>query len=384
MPTRSAPVVIAGGGVIGAAVAREIALRGLPVLLVEAERFAYGASGRAAGLLTPPPSVDRSTPLGALLWRSFGMHLELAKHLPRDSGLDYDFRRYPFLRIAETEGEALALRREAELSASVYGPESWIEPAEVRSQLGCLALATNARLRGALLSEPAAQIDPARFTLALLADAHRCGAELLIGRVSGTESTGRRLSHVRIDGRSVAARALIVAMGPWSGSTARWLGSPVPVEPLRGQILRFQPDPDGPSDSPLPLLGFGDCNGNYPATKPSGLIYVGTSEERADFDTIPDVAAGDRILAWGRNRIPSLFGAELVGHTACLRPISADDLPILGPVPGLPGAFLATGHGRKGLLLAPVTGRLLAEWITNGHPCDFDPSPFSPQRFQFS
>ena len=89
MLSTTAPVVIAGGGVIGVAVARELSRRGIPALLVEAQRLASGASGRAAGLLTPPPSASWDEPLGALLRRSFQMHLDLATHLPADSGIDY-------------------------------------------------------------------------------------------------------------------------------------------------------------------------------------------------------------------------------------------------------------------------------------------------------
>ena len=274
--------------------------------------------------------------------------------------------------------------------------------------------------------------------------------------MSGVEQETGRLHAVRIDGRAVAARALVVAMGPWAARAAPWLGLPVPVEPLKGQILQLRPTPappasggpdkesgppggqpapggpnsgqparaapwlglpvpveplkgqilklqpappasggpigspptsagpddkGGPNRIPLSPGGFGDLDDHYAAIKRSGLLYIGTSEERAGFDTTPSAAVRDRILAWGRRRLPLLARAQLVAHTACLRPLSADGQPILGPVPGLSGAFLATGHGRKGLLLAPVTGRLLAEWIVDGRPPDFDPAPFAPQRF---
>ena len=391
MLSTTAPVVIAGGGVIGAAVARELSLRGIPALVVEAQRLASGASGRAAGLLTPPPSATWQEPLGALLRRSFQMHLQLATQLPADSGIDYDFCRYPSLRVAETEAQERALRREAQDAARDGGPERWLGAAAARAQLGPLAHAADAPLRGALLGAPAAQLDPARFTLALLTDAQRHGAQFRIGRVGGLTREADRLTAVRIDGRAVPARTLVVAMGPWSARAAPWLGLPVPVEPLKGQILRLSPIPGGPtSTDPAPgrpngaspaAAGFGDLDDNYAAIKPSGLVYIGTSQERAGFDTTPTAAVRDRILAWGRRRLPLLARAQLVAHTACLRPLSADTLPILGPIPGLHGAFLATGHGRKGLLLAPVTGRLLAEWIVDGRPHGFDPAPFAPQRF---
>jgi glycine/D-amino acid oxidase-like deaminating enzyme len=115
--------------------------------------------------------------------------------------------------------------------------------------------------------------------------------------------------------------------------------------------------------------------------KSSGLIYTGTTEERAGFDAHPTRAGHDTIRAFGARHASALAAMEVVQHTACLRPLSPDDRPIIGAVPGRPGAFLTTGHGRKGILMSPATGAALAELILDGQASSLDLGPFEPARF---
>ena len=402
------PVVICGAGVIGCAIAYELSARDVPVLVVEAERVAYGASGTAAGLLSPPSLALLRSPLGPMLRASFDRHLQLASTLPAESRIDYGFARHPQLRLARTAGEERALRDELarrshiprasrtepvqsdfEESTERLGsvrpersrrkrtdPPRWLDPSQVLDQLPWLdADAEAGPLRGALLGELAAQIEPDRFTQALLSAACRRGAVLRSGRVQGIVRERDHASAVLVDGEPVPASAVVIAMGPWSAAAASWLGTPVPVEPLKGQIVRLDPARD------LPLGGFVDANDDYAAVKASGLVYLGTTEESVGFDLTPTPQARESILRFGRRHSSLLAAATIVEQTACLRPLSADSLPIIGPVPGLSGSFLATGHGRKGLLLAPATGLALAELITQGRSTAVDLRPFDPARF---
>jgi glycine/D-amino acid oxidase-like deaminating enzyme len=131
-----------------------------------------------------------------------------------------------------------------------------------------------------------------------------------------------------------------------------------------------------------PAQGFSTLDGNYAVRKPTGVVYTGTTEEDAGFDLAPTPKARSSIEAWGRS-VSSRFAAhEPFEQTACLRPLSADGLPIVGAVPGLDGAYLATGHGRKGIALAPATSQALAEAITTGKSRSLDLAPFSPGRFR--
>jgi glycine/D-amino acid oxidase-like deaminating enzyme len=125
-------------------------------------------------------------------------------------------------------------------------------------------------------------------------------------------------------------------------------------------------------------VGWG---GNYATTKPDGLLWTGTTEEEAGFNEQPTTDGRDKIIASLLHMLPAKSEAQLAQHTACLRPLSADGLLLLGQVPGWEGVYLATGAGRKGILLGPAMGRITADLITKGStsiPID----AFAPGRFQ--
>ena len=109
-------------------------------------------------------------------------------------------------------------------------------------------------------------------------------------------------------------------------------------------------------------------------------MWTGTTEEEAGFDENPTSQARDEIMASLLKMIPTLEEAELVQHTACLRPLSADGIPIMGAVPGLDGAYVATGAGRKGILLGPGMGSVMADVILGGK-ADIPIEAFDPGRF---
>ena len=152
-----------------------------------------------------------------------------------------------------------------------------------------------------------------------------------------------------------------------------WLGLRVEVRPLKGQILRLRA-PGPPFEC---SIGW---DGNYATTKPDGLLWTGTTEEEVGFDDNPTTDARDMIMASLLKMIPSVVDAQLVQQTACLRPLAADGEPLLGRVPGWDGVYMATGTGRKGILLGPAMGRITADIITKGGS-DIPIDAFDPGRF---
>ena len=204
--------------------------------------------------------------------------------------------------------------------------------------------------------------------------AERRGAVVRSGRVTGIERENGRVSGVHVGDGVITAATVVVAMGPWSSEAAAWLGLRDFVEPLRGQIVRVLP--------PLALKPFGfTYGGDYVATREGGLVYLGTTEERVGFDVSTTIEARDRILAFATRFASILEQAELVEQTACLRPLSLDGLPIIGPVPGVSGLYLATGHGRQGILISTATGRAIADLIVDGGTACIDLAEFAPARF---
>ena len=166
---------------------------------------------------------------------------------------------------------------------------------------------------------------------------------------------------------------MLVANGPWSQHTSEWLGMDVPVFPLRGQIVHLAP-PDG---VPMPTHSIFHENG-YVLPKAGGDLLVGTTEERAGFDAHPTMEAQNSILEAVIRIAPNVLDAPIRDLTACLRPYSLDEMPILGAAPGTESLYLSTGHGYKGITLAIISGKAMAQQIANGSS-DIDISPFSPR-----
>jgi len=358
--TASAEAVICGAGVAGATLAYYLARSGMRVTVVERHRVAYGASGTAAGLLMPAAPADADTTLGRLIARGLAEHRSLAEALGGHER--YDYREMPSLAVARDEDEASELRRlwgDACVRAGGDARTPWIDGPVT-----------------AVVDVPgAAQIDPARFTAVLLDEAIALGANFELADVQGLRRERGRVTGVVTSAGTIATPRVVVAMGPWSMEAERWLKTPLPMIPLKGQILRYRMD-DAPEG------GFSTLEGNYAVKKPTGIVCSGTTEEEAGFDLGPTAEARAGIEAWAR-RLSGLFaGQEPIEQTACLRPLSADGLPIVGALDEPDGAFVATGHGRKGIALSPATGKALAEVITTGNSPSLDLVPFSPTRFR--
>ena len=356
-------VAIIGGGVVAAAVTYFLAQRGAKPLLIEGAAIAHGASGTAAGLLSPIAPAELETELRPMIERSLTLHSGLADVL--DGPETYDYAPYETCIVATGPEDAAQLEVQAEALDA-----EWLAPDLAAERCGWL----DRPIAGGLFLR-SAQLDPAKLTERLLQVAQELGATVRVGRAAGLLGAEDRVTGVELEDGLVSADATVIAMGPWVHRASAWLDFPIPVSPLKGQILHLQ------LPHPPPIGGFSDLNEQYAVTRPSGLVYAGTTEEEDGFDVEPTESARERILDRTGRYTSHLAGAEVVRQTACLRPLSADGLPIVGAVPGRSGAYLATGHGRKGILLSLATGEALAELIATGHTTSLDPTPFSPGRF---
>ena len=355
-----ARVVICGAGVIGAAVAYYLSLRGVAAIVLERCGVACAASGKSGGFL----ALDwcDGSPLGALARKSFALHAELAQTL----GVDYGYRRLTTLAVA----------------ASAHGrPGTRQVPDE-------LAWLDSHGLPYAVLGTPAttAQVHPARFTQALLHAACTRGAELRQGCVEGLEVVHGQVRGVRVDGQLLPADMVVIAMGPWSGMLTQWLSLP-PVWGLKGHSITLQPPTPIPAQALF--VDYVTATGErlapevYP--RPDGEVYLcGLSEEVA-LPESPDLVqprpdAGPLLQRIAATLSSSLAGLPPQRVQACYRPVTEDGLPFLGQVPGVTGAYLATGHSCWGILNALASGLAMAELIVDGHAHSVDLAPFALQR----
>ncbi|WP_421725618.1 NAD(P)/FAD-dependent oxidoreductase [Bauldia sp.] len=354
-------VLVCGAGVIGAAVAYFLTRRGITVSLIERTDVACAASGKSGGFL----ALDwcDGSPLEPLARRSFVLHAELAESL----GVDYGYRR-----MTTYSGHADA--REPTLASDDLDVGWLSDRVSLDRRLGT--------------TETTAQIDPARFTRAMVDAAMEAGAELVTGTVTNVMRTddGTRAIGVTVDGKPVTGDAVVVAMGPWSILASAWMRMP-PVFGLKGHSVIYGAESSLPADALF--IDMREASGAVSSPevfpRPDGTTYIcGVSSEvglPVDPGAVePDPEAIERLEAMASAMSPALTNAPVLARQACFRPLTRDGLPLIGVVPGLESAYVATGHSVWGMLNAPATGEALAELIVDGIARTVDLSAFDPGR----
>lgn len=357
-----ADVVVVGAGVIGLAVAFELARAGRHVLVLERAHAGSGATAAAGGMLAPVSEADLEA--GPLL----------------SLGLD-SLRRYPrfVADVEEASGVRCGLRTEGTLWVAVHRDDQE-ELAHLRATLRERGLAADAlsaaevaahephlspRVLGGLRVGSDHQVDPRALSRALLEAVRRLGGRLRTGvAVHEVTATGGRVSSVTgvLEGGqaiAVACNEVVLAAGAWTTATIR---SPLPdlgVRPVKGQLLRLR--------GPAPLLRHVVRHPDvYLVPRADGELLVGATMEEVGFD--PAVTAGAMLdlLRHAWQVVPGIYDLELAEVSVGFRSAVRDPLPVLGPTE-VPGLHLAVGHFRNGILLAPVTAALVAGSLLRGH-----------------
>ncbi len=207
-----------------------------------------------------------------------------------------------------------------------------------------------------------------------------------MGRVTGLVKDAGRVTGVEVAGETILGDAVVVAMGPWSILAAAWLPLPA-VYGLKGHSLVFATGTKIPAEAAF--LEYREANGAVQSPeffpRPDGTTYVCAISSEAPLpidpaEVAPDPGALERLEKICGDISPVLSQARIVARQACYRPVTRDGLPLIGSVPGVPGAYVATGHSVWGILNAPATGEAMAELITEGRAHTIDLSPFDPAR----
>ena len=363
-------VVIVGGGVVGLSVAHFLGKAGVASTVLERDTIGSHASGFALGGLSPVTGSGVDPVLEAMAFDGMRIHADLGSELPEETGLDTEYGQKPLLTLAFDDAEVRAgmAAVDAQQQYEDYTVR-WLDQHDARA----IEPRISDEALGGIHVQGSARVDPYRFCLALAAATERLGATIRKGEVAGLERQNGRVTGVRVGGETLPCGQVVIASGPWSVDASEWLGFQLPVGPLKGQILRLRV-PGPPLDC---TVGW---NGNYATSKPDGLLWAGTTEEEVGFDEAPTEEARDLIMASLGRLLPSLGDVELVQQTACLRPVTPDRLPVLGPAPGVEGVFVATGAERKGILFGPSMGRITADILTTG-ASDIPIDAFAPGRF---
>lgn len=360
-------VLVVGGGIIGCATADALARGGARVVLVERGTPGGEASGAAAGMLTALGGGPR-TLLQDLAVASWRLYPGIAADLRQRTGVDVELVQrgtvYPFHRAAEAAELAVSPALAAEFGVVVLDEEA------VRAREPALS----PKVRGALFVAGDHWVDNQRLVVAYAQAAALAGVEVRTGStVTRIVAAGGRARGVVADGEEVAGDAVLLAAGAWSGELAASVGARLPVGPARGQMVAL-------SHVPPVLTHCVHGDDVYLVPRPSGELLVGATVERVGFRREVTARGIAGLLAAAIDVVPALADRAITRTWYGFRPWAPDDLPVLGPWPGLAGLFVATAHYRNGIMLAPITARLMAEWILEGAP-SIAVDEFRPDRF---
>lgn len=360
-------VIIAGGGLIGCSIAWRLAARGAHVHVIESARPGMAASWAAAGMLAPLFEAHDPA-MRHMMARSLARYRDFVTELHAESGIDAELQCGGKLDVAWSPGELETLRAH-------YGttlPDGVRELSADEARMLEPAVAADAA--GALLSENDGSVDNRKLARAAWVAASNAGAEFTAGSsVREVICNRSRVDAVVLStGERISADAVVISAGAWS-SSIRGLPQPLPVYPVRGQMVALEAVPRIATR----IVADAHC---YIISRTEGRVLVGSTVERVGFDMRTTAAGVHGLLSAAIRALPALADAPVIETWSGLRPGTADDLPILGEDPRAPGIFYATGHFRNGILLAPITADIIAAAVS-GQDAGFDLRPFSAGRF---
>jgi glycine oxidase len=359
-------VVVVGGGVVGAACARQLALAGRRVRLIERGGQAGEAWRASAGMLAPQIEVGADDVLFELGIAGREYYHDHAAELCQATGVDIGLWERGIVHVATGDQEVAALKERVAWQRQRGHSCEWLGPGEVRAEWPWLG-----PTQGALVAPRDGSLDPVRLVEALRKDAARLGAELTRDTITALTRSGDRVTGVQ-GGEWHPAEHVVLAAGAWTGRVAN-LPRPVSVEPVRGQLAAFP----WPAKA-QPAIVFG--RGGYLLHR-DGEGIAGSTMEYAGFAAEVTDAGIAGIRSRAEALVPTLAGERVIRAWAGLRPGTPDGRPIVGPEPDLAGLWYATGHGRNGVLLAGITGLIVAQFLAGEAAMEEVVELLRPERF---
>jgi glycine oxidase len=368
--SRPSDIIVIGAGIIGCAVAYELTRRGASVQIVDDRPAGMGATQASAGMLAPyTEAKDRNDAFLDLAVRSLALYDDFVSGVVAASGIEVGYHRSGTLEVATTSDRMAALRHMADRLGARGVMVRVLDAQAVRAE----EPQVSEDVIGALLIDSHGFVNAGELTRALVTAARRHGARVIEGsRVLRVSSRDNDLLAQTADG-SHRADAVVLAAGSWSAHVAIESAAPPPVRPVRGQLLHLAWR--GPR---LRRVIWGErC---YLVPWSDGTLLVGATMEEVGFDEQTTVAAVHELLDAACELVPRVRSAGFLGARAGLRPATVDTMPIVGASRVMPNVMYATGHFRNGVLLAPVTARLVANAMLDGRA---DPAfeDIGPQRF---
>jgi len=368
----SADVVIIGGGVIGLAIARGLALRGVrEVCLIERGTLGAEASFAAAGMLLPQVEADAEDDFFKLACRSRDLYPSFADALHEETGVDVELDTAGTLYLALNEHDHEEIEKRYRWQTRAGLAVELLNSAESRELEPCISESAF----GALRFSNDIQVENRRLLAALANSVSNLGVEVLTEtNVESLVIERSRIKGVQTSRGTIACDSIVVAAGTWSSFLLRSSGCPDPaMQPVRGQMICLESKPQLTRHVIYSPRG-------YLVPRRDGRLLAGSTSENAGFAKRITAGGISSILQNALEISPAIATLPVVDTWAGLRPRPADGLPVLGACGEIDGLFYATGHYRNGILLAPLTAELITEAIVAGAASPLL-APFSPDRF---
>ena len=369
---QSSDVVIIGGGVIGLTIARSLAQRGVrDVCLIERTTIGSEASFAAGGMLAPQVEANTHDDFFELACHSRDLYPNFAAALREETGIDVELDTTGTLYLAFSEHDLGDIERRYEWQAQAGLTVEKLSPNAAREIEPCIADS----VRGALYFPLDIQVENRRLLNALVNSIDKLHLKLITHTsVEQIQVERGRLTGVQTSRGLIHCQKAIVAAGTWS-SLIQDAATPQ-IEPIRGQMICFDAKPQLTRHVIYSPRG-------YIVPRQDGRLLAGSTSENAGFTKQVTAGGISSILANAQEISPKVSSLAIVDTWAGLRPRAADGLPVLGPCDEIDGLFYATGHYRNGILLAPVTGDLIAEAVATGRVSPLL-AAFSPNRFNLA
>ncbi len=367
----SKDIIIIGAGIIGCAIAHRLADAGLEIVVVEKGQPGEEASRAAAGMLAPFAEAAHSVPveLMELFEASHAMYPDFVAELQDETGIHIGYQTGGSVMVATDYQEATVLAGLLERQLQANKQVEALTDKEVHELQPGLAES----VQSGLYFPRDHYVNNRHLMCALAAGLEKRGVRVLSGtQVVALEKSAERVRGVRTHREVLHADLVINTAGAWAGSLQPATEVPLPVRPIRGQIVQLTVRPQF-------LRQLLHSTGCYIVPWPDGSTLIGSTLENVGFDKRVTASGVQSLLAAATRVVPALCSAEVSNTWAGLRPDTPDNLPILGRT-AIEGYIVAAGHFRNGILLAPVTAKLISELVLQGKP-SVSLSPFAPDRF---
>ena len=353
----SADVVIVGGGIVGCACAYFLSQEGAKVIIVERDRIGSGATGHSPGGFGISLSYFEPPEHARFMRQGINLLKWIAPRVAEDADIDILMREVPRLEVARSE-------------------ETWDYIKEWSPKVGMLPLEADEVMRleprlgppvyGGAVQEGAGQVDAYRLTLAYAKAAEMRGAEVVIDEVTSLDRSGGKVTGVTGARDTISCDKVVLAMGAWTNKAEGWVDFPLPIGPLKGELLALKQAEV--THWPFWIMcNEDDENGQevpvFVHMRADGIIHTGVTVEPDRYDSIPTEAGRKGMMERALRLMPCLSDTELVGHLAGPRPNPPDGTTVIGPVPGLEGVFVAASL--PGIINSAIMGHTIADLIYN-------------------